>query len=415
NGYFLWRSDRNTSVWLGKSERGSRVALDPAATAMISLRIRHADARNAAKRETTLTLRSGSGATWTIPFTAEKIEQLRVIALPAGKYDFAISTSGYFPAVRRGVDAREGIAVELPAIEIERVPGIIGVVRDGRTGEAIAGAEIKSDDAVTSTDAAGRFTFIPSAKADEAFITVRASGYASREIAVRLSRAGSGLEPILLTRGGSLRLTVHRECADDCETTARLFVRRDSLLPSNRWSQLERKNSSDKNAEYRFAGLADGQYAVLIEGKGPLQRKVAYVEIAREELTEETVALHDTVLKGIVTLGDSPLTKAKLTFSTNQSLWSSELRTDDNGEYSATLWESGTWILSVDVATERQRFVAVRSLNESAEQFWDVPIPARAITGRVFDAKTKEPVVGATILDDVVSETPSSFQSITDT
>src|SRR6185436_10490822 len=28
---------------------------------------------------------------------------------------------------------------------------------------------------------------------------------------------------------------------------------------------------------------------------------------------------------------------------------------------------------------------------------------------------TKEPVVGATILDDVVSETPSSFQSITDT
>src|SRR4029079_14956273 len=99
------------------------------------------------------------------------------------------------------------------------------------------------------------------------------------------------------------------------------------------------------------------------------------------------------------TIGKSALANGKLNFSSNHLLWSSDLRTDDGGEYSAKVWDGGSWTMRVDVPGEKRPFYSFRALDNKAEHYWDVSIPTRAITGHVVDAKSGEPVVGADVYD----------------
>ncbi|HKS25236.1 MAG TPA: carboxypeptidase-like regulatory domain-containing protein [Thermoanaerobaculia bacterium] len=416
NDYFVWRSDKNTFVWLGKSERGGRVAFDPETTAFVSLQVRHADARSLGKSDTTVMLRNASGMLWSVPFDSKKVEQLRTLALPPGRYDVWIVTPGYLTASRFGIVAKAGSVMNVPAIDLDRLPRVSGAIRDAQTGAPVATAEIESDAGVIRSDAQGRFSLSLVKSSEEQHIVVRAPGYATRDVMLQLTRIGSGeIPPILLSHGGSLHLTVSRpDCTADCETTARLFLRRDSIKPFGDLKEVGRKSNAGQKMEYRFDALSKGKYVVLLEGKGPLQRKISTFAIDDGEVTEGDVALQDFVLKGIVTLRNAALANGKLTFSSNVLLWSGELRTNDSGEYFAKLWEAGSWIVKVEVPGEKLLFHQFRQLDNKAEQFWDVSIPTRAIVGRVVDAKSGEPIAGADIRDDISSDRPRMESGRTD-
>jgi hypothetical protein len=411
--YFLWRSDKGAVVWLGRAEQESRLAFDASEAALISLRVRQASP-NLTKQQTTLTLKSRSGAVWIVPFTSEKLQQLRLFVLPAGQFELIIRTPGYPTTVRRGLDARRGKVLEVPPINIEHLPTITGVVHDYHTGEPIPGAEIRSGDTTTFSDSGGRFSLNTSSTTPEISLVASATNYASQEIIVHSGRKAVAPQQFLLTRGGSLRFIVQHECVDDCAATARLFMRREMATFSDPWRLVAHKSGAGKNIDYRFDALVEGRYAVIVEGQSPLQRSVSYLTLGRDEKKEQAIRLNDIRLKGVVTLGDQPLAKANLTLSTDEELWSGDVHTDANGEYSVTLWQTGTWALSIDVPTERQPFFSIRNLNDDADQSWDIAIPTRAITGRVFDRRTEEAIVGAEVVDHMVPHTPGKILSTTD-
>ena len=60
--YFLWRSDNDAMIWLGRAEREELLAFDSSATALISLRVRRVVSRDFTEQETAMTLRSRSGS-----------------------------------------------------------------------------------------------------------------------------------------------------------------------------------------------------------------------------------------------------------------------------------------------------------------------------------------------------------------
>lgn|GEM_PF-4007956 len=411
--YFVWRSDKGAVVWLGRAEQDSRLAFDASAAALISLRVRQASP-DVTKRETTVTLKSLSGAAWTVTFTPEKLQQLRLLALPAGHYELTIKTPGYATTVRRGLDARQGKLIEVPPINMEHLPTITGVVRDYHTGEAISGAEIRSGDVTAVSGSDGAFSLNSTSATPEITLVASATNYASQEIIVPSRRAGLKLPPILLTRGGSLRFIVQRECADDCAANARLFMWRDMATFSTRWRLVAQKSGAGKNMDFRFDALAEGRYAVIVEGQSPQQRSISYLTLDREEKKEQAIRLHDIRLRGVVTLGDLPLAKANLTFSTDQALWSGDVHTDANGEYSVKLWQAGTWALTIDVPAEREPFFTMRQLSDDPDQSWDVAIPTRAITGRVFDRRTLEAIAGAEVVDVAAPKSAGKTVSTTD-
>jgi len=389
------------------------LAFDASAAALISLRVRQASP-DVTKRETTVTLKSLSGAAWTVTFTPEKLQQLRLLALPAGHYELTIKTPGYATTVRRGLDARQGKLIEVPPINMEHLPTITGVVRDYHTGEAISGAEIRSGDVTAVSGSDGAFSLNSTSATPEITLVASATNYASQEIIVPSRRAGLKLPPILLTRGGSLRFIVQRECADDCAANARLFMWRDMATFSTRWRLVAQKSGAGKNMDFRFDALAEGRYAVIVEGQSPQQRSISYLTLDREEKKEQAIRLHDIRLRGVVTLGDLPLAKANLTFSTDQALWSGDVHTDANGEYSVKLWQAGTWALTIDVPAEREPFFTMRQLSDDPDQSWDVAIPTRAITGRVFDRRTLEAIAGAEVVDVAAPKSAGKTVSTTD-
>jgi len=412
--YFLWRSDKGSVVWLGRAEKNSRLEFDASEAALISLRVRQTSP-GLSKQQTTLTLKSFSGAVWIVPFTPEKLQQLRLLALPAGQFELIIRTPGYPTTVRRGLDARRAKVLEVPQINIEHLPTITGVVHDDHTGEPIPGAEIRSGNITTFSDSGGRFSLNTSSTTPEISLVASATNYASEEIIIRSGRKAVAPQQFLLTRGGSLRFIVQHECVDDCAATTRLFVRREMAVFSDPWRLVAQKSGAGKNIDCRFDALVEGRYAVVVEGQSPLQRSVSYLTLGRDEKKEQALRLNDIRLKGVVTLGDQPLAKANLTLSTDEELWSGSVHTDANGEYSVNLWQGGTWGLTIDVPTEPGRpFFSIRNLKDDADQSWDIAIPTRAITGRVFDRRTREPIVGAEVVDHVVPHASGKIVSTTD-
>jgi hypothetical protein len=399
--FYVWRSESNAFLWIGRQQPPqSAVQFDQGSAARLTLRIVISNRDDGIAAVVKLVDRSR--ATWVLPFSIATLNQLRTISVPLGRYDLTIDVPGYWPEVLRGIGVRRGITTVVPTIRLIPLPRMSGVVRDGKSGEPIGGASIEmaNGDSSTVTDASGQFSL---SFTSSSYLTIRAHGYANRDVAVPAARGDLSLPAIYLSSGGRLRATVQRECTANCESTAIVYRRRDEEIPARRWKEVARRTSSGANAHYVFEGLDDGSYAFLLEGRGPLQKHVTYFAIHGDETSEQSTAVYDRTLKGTITLGSSPLSKAAIILSNDQLLWSARVETDEKGDYATAIWDDGVWTMRIEAPHETEPYFAVRNLSDVAEQFWDVAIPLRFIDGVVLDADSNDPVPGAHVVDEVAS------------
>jgi hypothetical protein len=283
------------------------------------------------------------------------------------------------------------------------IPPVSGTVRDRESGDPVAGAMVIPEGSMTgaTTDASGRFSLDrPDEKSE--FLTIRARGYSDCEVPLR-RHGETTLPPILLGHGSTLTVVFERECGS-CDTTATLFRRHEGDQPaSHRWRQIASRTVSEAKARWNFENLEEGNYALLFAGRGALERKLLTFPLPPGEKVEKSVSIHDLDLKGSVTLGSTSFPHASLELSTNRALWKGSVQTDDRGDYAATIWDGGTWTVSVTVPGEREAYLSARSLATTPAQFWDVVIPKREIAGRVIDTETGEGIAGVTVYDDALT------------
>ena len=314
---------------------------------------------------------------WSLPKARKHAMEL---VRPTEQCSLEIASVGY-AAVANALAVRHG------AVYLRRLPSISGVVLDGATGTAIAGAQIlfPNGDTAAVTDARGEFkTFVDGEW--PAWIKVDAAARARRTVLVPRPAADVRL-PITLSPGGSILLKLEPPLGgEDLRWEARLVID-ESAEEKVRTGAIAAGETS-----VTIGDLEAGPYRFVIMGEHPLQRVVVPVRVTDGLTVERSVHIEPTKLTLEVLRGGRPVPAAEVEILYEGGQWRVKLTVDEEGRAAEELWQRGNYV------------AAVRSWTDSREigddTSWTLDVPDRVIRGRVSDAATKTPVANALVTCD---------------
>jgi hypothetical protein len=223
----------------------------PNAAARIALKIERDGRRDDGVIEVT-SLADGAHAA--ISLRDAQLDSLRTLVVPAGDYRVAASAAHHRGAART---IRASGDVALGTIVLPIAPVLSGEVRR-RDGVAIARARVRwSETEAATTDAHGRFRVeVTSLWPQE--LVVSSAGRGTKYVEVPAALRSIALPRIVLDRGASIRINVHRHGERGPLTVA--LARRDDDAP--RWRNERRIAASESSAT--IDDLDAGVYNVVV-------------------------------------------------------------------------------------------------------------------------------------------------------
>ena len=273
-----------------------------------------------------------------------------------------------------------------------------GIVVDAED-KAIAGATITLPDETLCATAneQGAFTCELPDRLPEALV-VSSSGYAPRELEIVRETLGNGVDfgRVRLFSGRSLTLKIVRP--EPVPARVSLFLD----APRYEHSKLKTISIKEREESVRFDAAA-GNYFVVVEGEGPLERLEVPI-VVKDENVEHEIKVEPFRLVGTARFGEDPFEGA-IEIVSRENTWRERLPVT-NGAFSATMWQSGEVLgwLNGD-AIKGSELLHSPKLGEDPSR-WDIRIEKRMIAGRVLDAATKAAVPDAHI--DVMVESEGS-------
>ncbi|HEX6097330.1 MAG TPA: carboxypeptidase regulatory-like domain-containing protein [Thermoanaerobaculia bacterium] len=367
--------------------------LDPAATARASavarLRIVPARRRPPDAPVVVQLKRKDPEVSWAYPIAPRQVSALRELRMPAGAFELRVLAGGHLPLTQ--TFAVRDAAVDLGSLTLREAPVLTGRVIDRDTHEPLPAAVILSPDLQTlaTPDATGSFSI---AMTDETLraLRVEAPGRVPRTIPVEPSPGPRSLGDIELSEaGGAIVRLAFPDSAPEKVTVSIV----DTSNP-NESVVLTRRVVQPHETEARFEQLEPGQYAVVVEGDGALERFALPVEIEAAAVAEQTATIRPRAIVVKTMLGAKPLPAANVQVSHMGNRWRTDLRTDADGELSGALWQGGRLLAAVSTAAIPQPHIVIDDV-DAAVQTWELVVPDRRIVGVVVDQKTARPIPDA--------------------
>ena len=329
-----------------------------------------------------VSLGSGPEPQWKFELDLEEAKRLRRLYVPRGMYRLTAT------AEHHRTYSAPVLAGPKPAkldIHLVPLPLARGVVVDAED-RPIAAATVSFPDATPCATAneGGAFTCeLP--EQIPPVLLVSSSGYAPREVSiVRRTREQEDVDlgRIRLDEGWRVTVNVVRPK----RTPARVSLLFDT--PRNMRSRVT-VALDEGEATVRFNAEA-GQYFVLVEGDGPLERLAVPLRVKDADVEEE-IRVEPFQFIGSVRFGDAPLAEGTVEVGPLDRSWREPLPVKD-GVFSATMWQGGQfhgWVHGPELA-EGQLFQSPKLGADPSR--WDIQIERRMIVGRVLDATTRAPV-----------------------
>ena len=304
-----------------------------------------------------------------------------------------VRADGYKPAERKLLTESRA------SIDLHRLPVLSGVVIEAQTRAPIAGADVFLPDGtlLTTTQDDGRFR----AAIEDAWprsLRVAAPGRAVKQVPVPKAVADTELN-VVLARGGSIALNLTPPLGEEDVTWE---VRREN-------NEVERTGSIPAGQTSAvIEGLDTGSWRVVVKGEGPLERVAVPVTVRDGETVDATVSIEPAAVELDVRIGEKPVDGAtiELWFSQDR-LWSSTLKTGDEGRVHEQIWQRGTYIAYISHQPQIRGFRASREVVGDGLSSWTINVPDRRVIGRVLDPK------GAPIADALVEFQYTSAEGIT--
>lgn len=319
-------------------------------------------------------------------WTMSAPHKLRRLIVPRGRYAIALR-AGHHRAFSRIVEA-EKEKIEVGALRLVPLPQVRGAVVDPE-GRAIGGALVALPDATVCTvaDALGAFVCELGERDMPAALVVSAGGFAERDVPLAHPvETDVDLGRIELPSGYTVAVKVVRPA--DGPATVTLFRQnkgRDS-------TKLKTHELKVREEHVKF-DAGTGEYALLVSGSGALEKLEVPVAV-RDADVSETVVVEPYRIDGTVRLGDEPLAAGTVELRPRESTWDGVLDVR-NGTFEGTLWQShrlNAYVANRDLALFA--WIETPRLGDDPTR-WDIRIPGRSLSGRVFDAETKKAAAGA--------------------
>lgn len=384
--FFLWTSADAKTAQIGVlAAKATKIELEPQRTEL-RLTIAAQPSPNW-PTDTTITLK-GKKDEWTWVLPAKTVRSLERLFVPTGTYVLLVEAEHHRMLVRRVTATSE--SVKVGDLRLLPSPIVRGTVVDAE-GKGIANAAISLEDGSECALANEQGAFaceLPEPKPPLRLevIVASAPGYATREQKLPANRESIDFGRITLTKGRPLIVKIIRP--DLTKARAMLYL---DARERYEHSKIATREVTEREQELTFDGVGEGQYLVVVEGSGPLEKLEVPVEVKANADARATITIEPFRLEGTVRFGDEPLADGAINISPREHTWR-EVLPIRGGAFGGTMWQHGPVSGYVKLSgLDMGEFVSSPALGDDPSR-WDVKIEKRMIAGRVFDAETKKPV-----------------------
>ena len=331
-----------------------------------------------------VTLKERALGTWTLKLDFWWFQEGRLnVSLMPGAYDLSVVVGQETLFDKKSWVFRQRAGVSKPPAEITLTGRAVS--QDGVTSADFAEITADCKRVVCAADAQGVFHCRTARPASGSFC-IEHPRFGRRRIELEGRSDTIPLGVVTLTEGATVTVVKPLHVALPDGTTATLLEGRESL---------QDPQSLDGREWVEFSGLSAGRYAVLIAGPAPLQKKRLPLEVANGAVVEVPISFESYRLEGRVELAGKPIPDA--TVSLQGEVWGTELRTNQSGRFDAELWAAEDYGVVVEAPGLSQPYLIMKHAS-MAESEWNLVIPSRRISGRVFDAETGKPIREATLV-----------------
>lgn len=163
------------------------------------------------------------------------------------------------------------------------------------------------------------------------------------------------------------------------------------------WKPVAQQSLPAKTRHVRFDDLETGVYQVLVRGPLATEQFATKIAIGRADTRRITVTIQPFVLTGRVTLGGTALGAGGLLLKHREFHSRSVIRLAPDGTFRVPFWQRGAFSYGVRgpaLPTEYSYMTELAGLKPGP---LNIDIPNGRITGIVRDAKSGQPVAGATV------------------
>jgi len=266
-----------------------------------------------------------------------------------------------------------------------------GTVHDA-AGRAVTGAHVAWKGTHSAAVAAdGTFAIEPGIEWPDVLL-VSAKGFGTQIVPVPRVTATTTLDPVVLRRGATLRVSVDRYGE---RRPLEVFVGvDDDTLPEPRWI-VSRRIDAGKNG-VTVPDLGRGAYLVQLRGPEPLQQVATTAVVAEGDVRTVTFGVTPRRFRARIVAGSKPVAGADVVLHNFDGRWKGTVRTDAEGRIDAPLWQGGDFEVVVHRIPGATPVLRVATLHGSADEM-TIALSDHLIRGTTVDADG-HPVPGASVI-----------------
>jgi hypothetical protein len=407
---FVWTSVDGSRFILGTlPAKATSVDLQQKEAHSVTLSVR-GDVQRGWPVETRFGIAAGkdSGWRWNVP--AKVIAKPISIRLLPGTYLMQIGAE-HHKADRRPIRiATADLPLQVILAPLPVVTGRVVTMKKSADDKepketAVAGAQVARSDAkvIGSANEQGAFRIeVTDPQTEE--LVISSPGLGTRVLPLHILTAETDLGVVRLSSG--VKLTIHIARADSVRSKAlhvQLTEASKTRYDNTNIATGELKAGDD---DLVFADLSEGEYYVTLSGDGVLEKLTTMIPIKAEDVSKE-IRLVPFQLQGTVHLGNEPVRNGSVGVHDSNHTWSAEAQIDAEGRFGGPMWQregiSG-WVNSKETGA----FPVDKSPTlEGDPAMWDITFRRRLISGRIFDADTREPIARAGLHLELEAKSPS--------
>lgn len=163
------------------------------------------------------------------------------------------------------------------------------------------------------------------------------------------------------------------------------------------WRAVAHKTLPAKTRRVRFDGLEAGVYQLLVRGPAATEHLATKVGLGRTDAHRITITIEPFVLAGRITLGGTEIGAGGLLLKHREFHSRAEILLAADGTFRVPFWQRGTFSYNVRGPALPNDYSDVAQLEGASPGPLAIAIPDTRISGIVRDAKSNQPVDGATV------------------
>lgn len=190
--------------------------------------------------------------------------------------------------------------------------------------------------------------------------------------------------------GGSIDATIR---GNTQPLEVQLLIRDDA----ENWKPVAQKTLPAETRRVRFDGLESGVYQILVRGPAATEQLATKIAVGRTDTRRTTITIEPFILTGRVTLGGTELGAGGLLLKHRDLHTRSQILLNADGTFRVPFWQRGAFSYNLRGPALPTDYASVTELAGPSPAPLHIDIPDGRISGILRDAKSGEPVAGATV------------------